>query len=259
MLIGKQKFGGGTHIMGILNVTPDSFFPSSRHQDLDKIFNTVEQFIKNGAAILDVGGQSTRPGFSLVSWEEELERILKPVIEIKKRFDIPISIDTFYSQVAEETLKEGVEMINDVTGLEYDTKMVDVIAKYDASVCIVHNSREKNDCKNTIDEIISFFKTAIQKCLEAGIDKDKICLDGGIGFGKSCEQNWDLLNHYEDLEILGYPLLLGTSRKSFLGGTVEDRLEKTLLTTEMAVKKKIMFVRVHDVKENFNIIRKNTL
>ena len=253
MLIGDKTFVDGTHVMAIMNITPDSFFPESRYHDLDQIFRTVEKFINEGAEILDIGGQSTRPGFEMVSWTEELERILKPVIEIKKRFDIPISVDTFYSQVAEEVLKEGVSMINDISGLEFDDKMVHVIAKYNTAVCLVHNSRDKDDCQNTLEEIIEFFQGSIKKCLDAGVDKNKICLDGGIGFGKTCEQNWNLLNNYEKLHVLKFPLLIGTSRKSFLGGKVEDRLEATLETTKLAVEKKIMFVRVHDVKENSNI------
>ncbi|MDR2402057.1 MAG: dihydropteroate synthase [Cytophagales bacterium] len=255
MLIGTKKFTEGTHVMAIINITPDSFFPDSRLHDLDQILRTVEKFINGGAEIIDIGGQSTRPCFEIVPWEEELERILKPVIEIKKRFDIPISIDTFYSQVAEEVLKEGVGMINDVFGLEFDPNMVHVIAKYDAAVCLVHNSRNKKDCQNTLEEIIEFLQVGVKKCLEDGVDENKICLDGGIGFGKTSEQNWNLLNNYEKLHILKLPLLLGTSRKSFLGGMAEDRLQITLETTKLAMKKKIMFIRVHDVAENFNTIK----
>ena len=255
MLIGTKNFSEGTHVMAIINITPDSFFPQSRLHGLDNILKKVESFINEGAEILDIGGQSTRPDFDIVSCEEETERILKPIIEIKRRFDILISVDTFYSQVAEEVLKEKVEMINDVWGLDFDKRMVNVIAKYDAAVCLVHNSRGKKDCNNTLDEIIKSLQEKVDKCIIAGVNKEKICLDGGIGFGKSLEQNWFLLNNYEKLHMLKFPLLLGTSRKSFLGGKVEDRLPMTLETTKLAVEKDIRFVRVHDVKENFDIIQ----
>jgi len=240
--------------MAIVNLTPDSFFPQSRLHDLDTIFKTVENFINEGAAILDIGGQSTRPGFKMISWEEEAERILKSIIEIKKRFEIPISVDTFYSQVAEEVLKEKVEMINDVSGLDFDKNIIDVVAKYDAAICLVHNSRGNENCKNTLEEIIESLREKVEICIAAGIDRKKICLDGGIGFGKSVEQNWFLLNNYERLHELKLPLLLGTSRKSFLGGEVADRLPMTLETTKLAVEKDVRIVRVHDVKENFNVI-----
>ena len=255
MLIGTNKFSKGTHVMAIINMTPDSFFQQSRLHGLDTILKTVETFIRDGAEILDKGGQSTRPGFDMISWEEEAERILKPIIEIKKRFDVPISIDTFYSQVAEEVLKEKVDLINDVSGLDFDKKMVDVIAKYNAAVCLVHNSRDDENCQNTLQEIVDSLKDKVARCIEAGVDKEKICLDGGIGFGKTLAQNWFLLNNYEKLHVLKFPLLLGTSRKSFLGGNVEDRLQKTLDTTKLAIEKDVRFVRVHDVKENFNVIK----
>lgn len=255
MLIGTAKFCTGTHVMGIINITPDSFYAQSRFLDLDKLLRTVENFVNNGAEILDIGGQSTRPGCDMISWEEELDRILVPVMEIRKRFEVPISVDTFYSQVAEEVLKQKVDMINDVSGLDFDKNMVDVIARYDAAVCLVHNSRGDEKCSNTIEEIIASLKKKVERCIMAGIDHEKICIDAGIGFGKTLEQNWNLLNNYEKLHELKLPLLLGASRKSFLGGNVEDRLQKTLETTKLAIEKDVRFVRVHDVKENFQLIR----
>lgn len=255
MVIRDKNFTKGTHIMAILNITPDSFFPASRYQNLDIIFKTIEKFINDGAEVIDIGGQSTHPNGEMISWEEELNRVIKPIIEIRKRFDIPLSIDTFYSQVAEATIKEGVDLVNDVTGLQFDDNMINVIAKYKVAACLVHNSRNQKNCQNTIEEIVDFFKKITKQCIELGVDKNKICLDGGIGFGKTIEQNWYILNNYEQLGELGYPLLIGTSRKSFLEGNVDDRLQATLRTTEIAVKKNIMFIRVHDVKENFNIIK----
>ena len=255
MLIGKKKFTTGTHIMAIINITPDSFFAESRINGIDKILWKVEECIKEGAEIIDIGGQSTRPNFQKISWQEELERILKPIIEIKKIFDVPISVDTFYSQVAEEVLKENVEMINDV--FCDDTMMANVVAKYNAAICLTHNSRE-TEKKNSISDIISYLDDKIKEFLQAGVDKEKICLDGGIGFGKTIEENWTLMDNYEKLSVLGLPLLLGTSMKSFLGGNVEDRLEKTLETTKKAIGKNILFVRVHNVKANMEII-KNTV
>ena len=174
---------------------------------------------------------------------------------IIKNFDIPISVDTYYPKVANEALYNGADLINDIWGLQYgDKSMANIIAKYNAATCIMHNANS-NVYNNMFEDIIAFLNNSLKLALDAGIDKNKICLDGGIGFAKDIDQNWDLLNNYDKLNVLGYPLLLGTSRKRMFGGNVEDRLQATLESTKLAVKKNILFVRVHDVKENYEAIR----
>ena len=253
MRIGNKVFSEGTHIMGILNVTPDSFYFKSRVTK-DDILKRAEKMIKEGAAILDIGAQSTRPGHIPVGPEEELNRLMEPLCLIRKEFDIPLSVDTYNSEVAMEALKAGADMINDIWGLQKDEKMAEVIAKYDAAVCIMHN-QNGTEYKDIFKDIEQFFQSSLALCKQYGISDDKICLDGGIGFGKTKEQNFEVLYGYDKFLKLGFPLLLGTSRKSLFGGSVEDRLEPTLETTRLAAKMGVLFVRVHDVKENLHAIR----
>ncbi len=252
MKIGEKQFIDGTYVMAIINLTPDSFYEPSRRNEDDVLF-AVDKAIKEGASIIDIGPQSTRPGHTQVSAEEEIKRFAEPLRKIKERFDIPVSIDTYYSESARVALEEGADMINDVWGLTYDEKMADLISSFDASACIMHNS--KTPLSGDIwGDIESFLRRSVELALKAGVDKDKICIDGGIGFAKNAEQNFELLNGYERLNSLGYPTLLGCSRKSMFGGNVEDRLQPTLEATRLAVKKGVLFVRVHDVKENVQAI-----
>lgn len=253
MIIKNKEFQSGTHVMAIINLTPDSFFADSRTTEKD-VLTRIEKAIINGAEIIDIGAQSTRPGHIPVSDKEEIQR-LAPLSLIRKTFpDIPISIDTYYSEVASFALNEGADLINDIWGLQYDNgEMAKVIAKFDAACCLMHNSNTGlyNDF---YQDILSFLQKSVAIALDAGIDKNKICLDGGIGFGKNKEENWELLNNYDKLNVLGYPLLLGTSRKRMFGGEPQDRLQPTLDSTLLACKKNILFVRVHDVKENKEVI-----
>ncbi|MCD8373190.1 MAG: dihydropteroate synthase [Clostridia bacterium] len=253
MIIGEKTFTRGTHVMAILNLTPDSFWKNSRVAADDALF-AAERAIEEGAEILDIGAQSTRPGYTEVSAEEEISRFANPVREIKKRFDIPLSVDTYFSLSARAALDEGADMINDVYGLTHDGDMAEVIAKYNASVCIMHNAKKQLE-GDIFPQITAFLQNSVNLAIDAGIDKNKICLDGGIGFAKDRLQNLELLASYDRLSVLGYPLLLGTSRKSLFGGDVNDRLEPTLKSTKLSVKKGIMFVRVHDVKQNVQAIK----
>ncbi len=253
MIVGNRDFSGGTHVMAIINLTPDSFYAQSRTTERD-VLAAVERAVEEGAEVIDIGAQSTRPGYSEVSAEEEISRFLKPLEMIKRRFDIPISVDTYFARSARAALDKGADMINDVWGLAHDEEMARTVAEYGASVCIMHN------CRSAIEGDIwrpvkNFLSASVRTALEAGIDGKKICLDGGIGFAKNREQNFELLNNYERLSSLGYPLLLGASRKSMFGGRAEDRLRPTLNATRLAVKKGVLFVRVHDVKENVRAIR----
>lgn len=253
MIIRNKDFSGYTYVMAIINLTPDSFFAGSRKTS-DNVLFAVENAIKDGAAVIDIGAQSTRPGYVEVDWNTEMQRLEKPLVEIRKNFDIPISIDTYFSQTADACLSLGVDMINDVWGLTYDGKMSGVVAKYDASVCIMHNKKNKVG-DDLWGEVIPFLKNSVAVALESGVDKRKICLDGGVGFAKNKEQNFELLNNYKKLSSLGYPLLLGVSRKSMFGGNVEDRLAPTLNASVSAARDGVLFVRVHDVAENVKVIK----
>ena len=254
MKIGSKEFTCGTHVMAIVNLTPDSFWEGSRQTEYS-VLSAVERAVEDGAEVIDIGAQSTRPGYREVSAAEEISRFLQPLRLIKKHFSVPVSVDTYFSESARAALGEGADMINDVWGLTHDADMADVIASYGASVCIMHNSHTplSGDIWGSIED---FLKKSLDIAISAGICKDRICLDGGIGFAKSRQQNLELLGGYERLSRLGYPLLLGVSRKSLFGGDVRDRLTPTVRATASAVKKGIMFVRVHDVKENVEAIKK---
>lgn len=256
MKIRNQEFSNYTYVMAILNLTPDSFFEQSRVKSSDDLLKRAEKAINDGAAILDLGAQSTRPGHTKISPEEEIKRLIEPLKALRREFkDIPISIDTYYKDVAKIALDNGADLINDIWGLQYDDQMAKVIGEYDASTCIMFN-KDGNDYVDMWQEMYAFFDKSLALAKKYNISDDKICLDGGIGFGKDAEQNIEVLKNYTNLNRFGYPLLLGTSRKRFLGGNVEDRLEGTLKTTEFAAKKKILFVRVHDVKENYEVIKR---
>ncbi|MDE6849741.1 MAG: dihydropteroate synthase [Clostridia bacterium] len=252
MIVGGQSFKNRTYVMAIINLTPDSFWKESRASCDDVLFR-AERAIKDGAAILDLGAQSTRPNYTEVSADEEIARLEKPLAEIKREFDIPVSVDTYFSKCARAALELGADMVNDVWGLTRDGGMAEVIAKAGASVCVMHNAPQKLQ-GDIFPQINGFLQSSVKTALAAGIDREKICVDGGIGFAKDAEQNWRLLNGYERLHECGYPLLLGTSRKSMFGGNVEDRLPQTLESTRLAVRKKVLFVRVHDVAENVKAI-----
>ena len=261
MKIGSKEFeiGKYTYIMGILNVTPDSFSDGGKWNNLDAALKHTEDMITEGADIIDIGGESTRPGYgSILPDAEEIERVL-PVIEaVKARFDIPLSIDTYKSGVAEVAVKAGVHLVNDIWGCKYDEKIADVIAKYEVPCCLMHNRREPV-YENYLEEVKSDLMESVAIAKRAGVADDKIILDPGMGFGKKYEHNLILMNHLEILNELGYPVLLGTSRKSMIGLTLDlpatDRVEGTLVTTVLGVQKGCAFVRVHDVKENYRAIK----
>ena len=260
MKIGNRIFdlAGHTYVMGILNVTPDSFSDGGKYTDKDVAVKRALKMIEEGADIIDIGGESTRPGFTPVSADEQIERVVPVIEEIKKNIDIPISVDTYDAKVAKAALEAGCDIVNDIWGLKKDPEMAKVIAEYDAFCVLMHN-RNNPDYINFRKDLLSDFGEILDIANAAGIDKDKIILDPGVGFGKTREQNLIAINHMDDLKVLGYPLLLGTSRKSVIGLTldlpVDERLEGTLATTVMACMKGINFVRVHDIKENVRTIK----
>ena len=260
MKIGDKEFQtqGHTYVMGILNVTPDSFSDGGRWNDRDKALRHVEEMVAQGADVIDVGGESTRPGYTLISDEEEISRVV-PVIEaIKERFDVPVSLDTYKSAVAQAGIQAGADLINDIWGLKYDDKMAAVIANSGLPCCLMHN-RKNTDYQDFMQDVAADLAETIRRAENAGIADEKIILDPGVGFAKSYEQNLEIINCLEELNMFGYPLLLGCSRKSVIGLTLDlpadQRIEGTLVTTVMGVIKGCMFVRVHDVLENVRAIK----
>ena len=260
MKIGDREFQtqGHTYVMGILNVTPDSFSDGGNWNDRDKALRHVEEMVEQGADIIDVGGESTRPGYTLISDEEEISRVV-PVIEaIKERFDVPISLDTYKSAVAQAGIQAGADLINDIWGLKYDDKMAAVIAKSGLPCCLMHN-RKNTDYQDFMQDVAADLAETIRLAEKAGIADERIIIDPGVGFAKSYEQNLEIINCLEELNMFGYPLLLGCSRKSVIGLTLDlpadQRIEGTLVTTVVGVLKGCMFVRVHDVLENVRAIK----
>ena len=244
--------------MGILNVTPDSFSDGGKWDTLDHAIKHVETMLADGADLIDVGGESTRPGHTPVGAQEEIERVL-PVIEaIRSRFDVPISVDTYKGSVADASLKAGADLINDVWGLKYDPEMAPVIARHNAPCCLMHN-KENTEYNNFLVDMLSETQECVNIARRAGIKDENIILDPGVGFGKTYEMNLETMNHLELFQHLGFPVLLGTSRKSMIGLTldlpVDQRVEGTLATSVIGVMKGCAFVRVHDVKENRRVIQ----
>jgi dihydropteroate synthase len=261
MRIGNREFNmmnNDVYIMGILNVTPDSFSDGSKFNTLDKALYRVEEMIKEGSSIIDVGGESTRPGYNQIDENEEIERVVAIIRAIKDRFDIPVSIDTYKAEVALESFMAGADMVNDIWGFLYEEKEeVNLIAKYtkdyNKSVCLMHNDRQHMR-ENNMDILIDRLNKSVNEAIKYNIDKDRIMIDPGIGFAKSYENNLYVMKNIDKLHCLGYPILLGTSRKSMIGNAigedVNNRVEGTLATTVYGMEKGIRFVRVHDVKEN---------
>lgn len=260
MKIGTKDFdfNNKTYVMGILNLTPDSFSDGGMWNTPEAACRHVQQMIADGADVIDVGGESTRPGHQQVSEEEEMQRIV-PVIEmIKKNFDVPVSVDTYKSRVAEAAILAGADLVNDIWGLKYDPDMAGVIKKAGVSCCLMHN-RADTDYQHFVQDVKSDLLETIAIAKRAGIDSDRIMLDPGVGFAKTYAHNLKVLRELESFQSLGYPLLLGTSRKSVIGLTldlpVDQRIEGTLVTTVLAVLARYAFVRVHDIKENVRAIR----
>ena len=260
MIIGKKNFDTDheTYIMGILNVTPDSFSDGGNFNCLDAALRHTEEMLAEGADIIDIGGESTRPGHVQITDQEEIDRVT-PIIEaVKSRFDVPISLDTYKSAVAEAGIAAGADLINDIWGLKADKKMAEVIAKAKLPSCLMHN-RETMDYNNFLEDVVLDLQETLNIAKKAGISKDTIILDPGVGFAKNYEQNLAITNHLEVLDTLGCPVLLGTSRKSMIGLTLDlpsdQREEGTMVTTVWAVQKGCMFVRVHNVQANVRAIK----
>ena len=274
MKIGKRDFdvtNGHVYIMGILNVTPDSFSDGGRYNEMDAALYHVEEMVQQGADIIDIGGESTRPGYQKISVEEETDRVSRMIEAVKERFSIPVSIDTYKAPVMDAALRVGADLANDIWGLRYDAlfapegqnsvwteSMAQVVARYHVPICLMHN-RPEAVYQDFLSEIMSDLEQSLQLADTAGIDREKIILDPGVGFGKSYEHNLQVLAHLEQFKKWELPLLLATSRKSVIGLAldlpVQQREEGTMVTSVLAALAGWQFVRVHDVEKNVRALR----
>ena len=262
MRIGRREFdtSGNCYIMGILNVTPDSFSDGGRYNSIDTALYQTEKMLSEGMDIVDIGGESTRPGYTMISDEEEIQRVV-PVIEaVKSRFDVPVSLDTYKYRVAEAGISAGADLINDIWGLKYDSgEMAAVIADSGLPCCLMHNRRD-TDYNSFFSDVTEDMRKTLEIAEKAGISREKIIADPGVGFAKDLPNNLEAVDRIDELRSrTGYPVLLGASRKSFIGLTLElpceERLEGTIASTVVGVMKGASFIRVHDIKENLRAVR----
>lgn len=264
---GRFKFdlAKRTYMMGILNITPDSFSDGGKFFDREKAIKHGLRMAKEGADMIDIGGESTRPGAKSLLLKEELNRVI-PVIEaLRDKVKVPISIDTYKSEVAKKAFSAGASIINDISGLRFDKNLAKLAAKKDIPVIIMHmqgtpRHMQKNPTYKCVTaEIIEFFRNRLQYALQQGINRDKIIIDPGIGFGKTREHNLEIIHNLSELKCLGLPIMIGPSRKSFIGLTlnltIEERIEGTAATVAYAIAQGANIVRVHDVKEMSRVAR----
>ena len=247
-----------THIMGILNVTPDSFSDGGEYFDTNRAVERGIQMAEEGADIIDIGAESTRPGAEPIAMDEELARLLPVLEQLLKTTDVPISVDTYKSRVAEAALHAGAHIINDISGLRFDPAMKDVVARFDAPVIIMHIKGEPKNMQidpyyeDVMIEISDYLAESIRMASLAGIKKENIVVDPGIGFGKRLEDNYEIIRRLSELKRLGCPILIGPSRKSFLGKILNlppaERLEGTMAAVAIGIQNGADIVRVHDVK-----------
>ena len=251
------EFGSRTYVMGILNVTPDSFSGDGVYQDAGGALETAERFVARGADIIDVGGESTRPGAEPISLEEEIKRTIPVIERLAKKLRVPISVDTKKADLARRALDKGATIVNDITGLDSDKGMREVAARYNASVVIMHmkgsplQMQQNPVYGNLIEEIIARLSFLVKEAERAGIRKENIIVDPGIGFGKTFEHNLEILNNLSRFKALGKPVLVGPSRKSFIGNILgappKERLFGTIAAAAIAVENGVDIIRAHDV------------
>jgi dihydropteroate synthase len=251
--------------MGVLNITPDSFSDGGRYLDPEKALERAVRMFEEGADIIDIGGESSRPGSIAITAEEESARIIPAIKAIKKRLDVPLSVDTYKSEVARQALEEGATIINDISALRMDPEMASVVADFDAGLVLMHmkgipkTMQEEPSYDDVVSEVYEYLSEAIDAAEAAGVGPDKIVVDPGIGFGKRIEHNLSLLRNLRELEGLGKPLLVGTSRKSFIGEVtskgVEERIFGTAASVAFAVMNGASVVRVHDVGPMKDVVK----
>lgn len=255
----KLELGRRTLVMGILNVTPDSFSDGGLFFDAGIAVERAERMVAEGADIIDVGGESSRPGANSVPTEIEIDRVLPVIEELAKTLKTPVSIDTYKSSVARRALDVGASIVNDISALQGDPDMASVVAEAGVPVVLMHMKGTPKDMQlhprydSLIPEIISFLKTRVQAAVDAGISSDQIIIDPGIGFGKTITHNLEIIRRLQEFKSLEKPILIGTSRKSFIGKILDlpadDRLEGTAATVAVAIANGADIIRVHDVKE----------
>ncbi len=268
---GKTEFRWGerTYVMGIINLSPDSFSGDGLAVP-EAAIEQARRFVKDGADILDIGGESTRPGFAPVSVEEEIERVVPVIKKLAADIGVPISIDTSKSEVAGEALKAGAAMLNDVWGLKRDPKLGELSAKNNVPIILMSNQRDKggydprikrdtSDYENVVGEVAASLKQSLDMALQLGVLRENIILDPGIGFGKTWQQDMEIIRRLHELKVLGRPILVGASRKSFIGKvldvTADDRKEGDAAVVAISITQGADIVRVHDVKEMVRVCR----
>jgi len=255
------QLGRETHLVGILNLTPDSFSDGGEYQEMESAIQQFHRMVDEGAMIIDVGGESTRPGHTPVSITEEIDRVVPFIETIRPRTDVCISIDTSKSEVADAALRAGADIVNDVWGAQRDPNMAGVIADHGAACILMHNRASEEVGQGDVIRVIKgFLEKSIDQVRSAGVRESSIVLDPGLGFGKHFDENWEIMRRLPELLEMRYPLLLGASRKSMLAKLLNlpdaaDRLNGTLATTALAVHAGVDFVRVHDVRENSECAR----
>ncbi|MGN7942781.1 dihydropteroate synthase [Virgibacillus sp. 6R] len=245
-------YGKKTLIMGILNITPDSFSDGGSYVELDRAIAHAKEMVKNGADIIDIGGESTRPGFEAVSVEEELKRVIPVIKRLSEEVDVPISIDTYKAEVAKQSIEAGATIINDIWGAKADPNMASVAATYNVPIILMHNRNNLN-YKDLIPDMIEDLMESVKIVKDAGVKDENIILDPGVGFAKTMDDNLQVMNHLDAFVALGYPVLLGTSRKRFIGHVLDlpanDRMEGTGATVCLGIERGCQIVRIHDVLE----------
>jgi dihydropteroate synthase len=246
------ELGKKTLVMGILNTTPDSFSDGGKYTEIEKAVGHAKKMVESGADIIDIGGESTRPGFAAVSVEEELQRVIPVIKAVSQHVNIPISIDTYKAEVAKQALDAGAHIINDIWGAKADEKMAVVAAQYDAPIILMHN-RQNRDYHLFLRDVIDDLYESIAIVKKAGVKDTNIILDPGIGFAKDYHENILMMQSLDTLTALGYPVLLGTSRKTMIGQALNlpasERMEGTGATVCFGIQKGCQIIRVHDVKE----------
>lgn len=250
-----------TYIVGILNVTPDSFFDGGKYMSLEAAIKRAKEMISQGADIIEVGGQSTAPGYTEISPEEELKRVIPVIRSLVKEVNVPVSVDTAKLVVADEALKSGCSIVNDLWGLQRYPEIAHLVAKYNAGLVIMHNTTD-NYYKDILGDIIKFLRKSIDIAVQAGISKESIIIDPGIGatFGKNAAQQFEILKRYRELTILGCPIMLAISRKSFLrnylrAASSDEILPATIAATAYGISQGAKFIRAHDITETRQTIK----
>ncbi|OLC25494.1 MAG: dihydropteroate synthase [Chloroflexi bacterium 13_1_40CM_65_17] len=259
--IGGHRFvwGSRTYVMGIVNVTPDSFSGDGLADDREAAVAQGLRMVDEGADLLDVGGESTRPGHVPISGADEIDRTEEVVRRLSRESHVPVSIDTYKLEVAEAAVAAGATIVNDIWGLTRSPALAELAARYDCALVLMHNQDSTDYPGDLMTEVKRFLRTAVDAAVAAGAPRERILVDPGIGFGKTAEQNWEVMRRLEELKELGQPVLVGTSRKSFIGKLLDlpvtERVEGTAATVTASVLRGADVVRVHDVREMMRVVR----